>query len=342
MLVNEFYKNLMDNLNDGVYFTDSNRKITYFNKAAEKITGYKSSEVAGFGCLDNILVHVNEKGENLCSGCCPLTESISEGITKEDKIFLHHKDGHRVPVLVRVVPLKDEYGKVTGAAEIFSDVSPKTELLNRIEELQQQALIDPLTMAGNRRYADIDLQIKFDEMHRYGWQFGVIFADVDSLKQINDQSGHETGDKVLKMVAKTMLSGVRASDLVCRWGGDEFIAIIANTTPEMLYVMSDRLRVLVEQSFITTKSNIIRTTVSIGATITQSDDTPQTLLKRADHFLYQSKQAGKNNTFTDLLSPVARRGDVTPGGRTNLAPPPLASLAPRGGKGWENESPVGK
>ena len=65
--VNEFYKNLLDNLNDGVYFTDSARKITYFNKAAERITGYKSSEVVGSGCSDNILVHVNEKGENLSS-----------------------------------------------------------------------------------------------------------------------------------------------------------------------------------------------------------------------------------------------------------------------------------
>ena len=318
--VNEFYKNLLDNLNDGVYFTDSARKITYFNKAAERITGYKSSEVVGSGCSDNILVHVNEKGENLCAGCCPLAESIDEGITKENKIFLHHKDGHRVPVLVRVVPLKNEHGKVIGAAEIFSDVSPKTELLQRIGELQQQALIDPLTMAGNRRYADIDLQIKFDEMRRYGWQFGVIFADVDSLKTINDQYGHEAGDRVLKMAAQTMLNSVRASDLVCRWGGDEFIAIIANATPEMLYVMSDRLRVLVEQSFITTKSNIIRTTVSIGATIVQPDDTPKTLVKRADRLLYLSKQAGRNHTSTDLLSPVA-----------NLAP-----------KGGEKEFPVGK
>lgn len=316
MSVTEFYKTLLDNLNDGVYFTDSNRKITYFNKAAEKITGYKGSEVVGSHCSDNILVHINDKGESLCSGCCPLAETLSNGLVKEDKIFLHHKDGHRVPVLVRVVPLRDTQGKITGAAEIFSDISPKTELLHRINELQKQALVDPLTAAGNRRYADIDLQIKFDEMRRYGWQFGVIFVDVDSLKKINDQYGHETGDQVLKMVSKTLLSGVRVSDLVCRWGGDEFIAIVANImldaqghpAPEMLYVTSDRLRALVEQSFITTKSNIIRTTVSVGATIARTDDTPETLLKRADHLLYQSKQAGRNYTSTDLMEKESPAG----------------------------------
>ena len=297
-----FYKDLLDNLNDGVYFTDADRKITYFSLGAEKITGYKSSGVVGSGCADNILVHVNEKGENLCASCCPLAGSIKEGVITKDRIFLHHKKGHRVPVLIRVVPFKDEHGEITGAAEIFRDISPKTELLQIINELRKQALIDPLTTVGNRRYADIDLQIKFDQMRRYNWQFGVIFADVDSLKKINDRYGHEAGDQALKMVAKTMLGGVRTSDLVCRWGGDEFIAIIANVTPELLYVMSNRLQVLAEQSFITTKSNVIRATVSIGATIARADDTPETLIKRADRLLYQSKQAGRNRTSTDIVT----------------------------------------
>ena len=238
--VTEFYKSLMDNLNDGVYFTDANRKITYFNLVAEKITGYKSSEVVGSGCSDNILVHVNENGENLCKTHCPLAGSIKDGVIKEARIFLHHKDGHRVPVIVRVIPLKDEAGKITGAAEIFNDISPKTELLEKINELQRQALIDPLTAVGNRRYADIELQIKFDQMRRYNWQFGVIFADVDSLKKINDQYGHAAGDQALKMVAKTMLGGVR-----------------------------------------------------------------ETLIKRADQLLYQSKQAGRNYTSTDLTEKEA-------------------------------------
>ena len=166
-------------------------------------------------------------------------------------------------------------------------------------------MIDPLTAVGNRRYADIELQIKFDQMRRYNWQFGVIFADVDSLKKINDQYGHAAGDQALKMVAKTMLGGVRASDLVCRWGGDEFIALIANVTPELLYVMSNRLRVLAEQSFISTNSNVVRTTLSIGATLARADESPETLIKRADQLLYQSKQAGRNYTSTDLTEKEA-------------------------------------
>lgn len=300
MLNNEFYKELLDNLNDGVYFTDVQRRITQFNKAAERITGYKKSEVVGTRCSDNILVHINAKGENLCTACCPLSECICKGVQKDEQVFLHHKNGHRVPVLIRVIPLTDEQGKITGAAEIFSDISPKTELLSRIEELQKQALIDPLTLAGNRRYADIDLQIKFDEMRRYGWQFGIIFVDLDNMKNINDRYGHEAGDLSLKMVARTMQSSVRASDLVCRWGGDEFIAIIANATNDMFYAMSDRLRILVSQSFITTPSALIQNTVSVGATIAQTDDTVETLFQRADRLLYLSKQAGRNRTSTDV------------------------------------------
>lgn len=305
---NPFYQDLLDNLSDGVYFTDAERRITYFNKAAERITGYKREEVVGTRCSDNILVHVNEKGESLCVNGCPLAECICHDRKKEERIYLHHKNGHRVPVVVRVMPLKDEHNNIIGGAEIFNDASPKTELIDRIEELQKQALIDPLTLVGNRRYADIDLQIKFNEMRRYGWLFGIILVDLDNLKKINDQHGHETGDLSLKMVAKTMLNSVRASDLVCRWGGDEFIAITGAISPEMLYTMSERLRMLVGQSFMPAGKDIIQPTVSVGATMTRPDDTTETLFARADRLLYQSKQFGRNCTSTDSILPEMPAG----------------------------------
>lgn len=273
-----FYQELLDNLNDGIYFTDTERKITYFNTAAERITGYGRTEVIGTRCSDNILVHVNEKGENLCQSACPLAKCICQGDKKEERVYLHHKNGHRVPVLVRVIRIKNAQGNAIGGAEIFSDLSPKTELMERIEELQKQALIDPLTLVGNRRYADLD-----------------------HLKTINDKYGHEIGDAFLKMVAKTMLNSVRASDLVCRWGGDEFIAITGPITPDMLYAMSERLRLLVSQSFISVKNNIVQSTVSVGATLAQPEDTESAIFSRADRLLYQSKQAGRNYTSTDAV-----------------------------------------
>ena len=102
----EFFSELLDNLTDGVYFVDRERRIVYWNKAAERITGFSKSEVIGCRCLDNILTHVNEEGGNLCHSGCPLAQTIEDGKSRKADVFLHHKDGHRQPVLVGVAPVR--------------------------------------------------------------------------------------------------------------------------------------------------------------------------------------------------------------------------------------------
>ena len=100
-----------------------------------------------------------------------------------------------------------------------------------IEDLQRKVFLDPLTEIANRRYVDTGLPVRFDEMTRYGWQFGVIMMDIDHFKDVNDRYGHDIGDEALKMIARTLLNSSRSSDIVGRWGGEEFIAIISNVRP---------------------------------------------------------------------------------------------------------------
>ena len=288
------YKRLLDNLYDGVYFVDCDRRITYWNKAAETLTGYKVSEVIGTCCSDNILMHVNEKGDNLCQTQCPLSKTMASGQMQEADAYLHHKNGHRVPVSIRTSPIMNKENRIIGAVEIFSDNSAKQVLLQKVEVLQKLALLDPLTKVGNRRYAEINLQAKLDEMLRYGWRLGILFVDVDYFKKINDAYSHNAGDKVLKMVAATLENNIRNSDMVGRWGGDEFVVILSNTDESQLYGVASKLRALVEKSAFFADKDIINVTVSIGATIAQANDTIDTLVKRADKLGYQSKVSGRN------------------------------------------------
>lgn len=116
----DFYKELLDNLYDGVYFVDRERLITYWNNGAERITGYKSNQVIGHSCRDNLLNHVTANGIQLCDAQCPLAACMEDGIVREADVFLHHADGHRVPVLVRAAPLRDAQGNIFGAVETFS------------------------------------------------------------------------------------------------------------------------------------------------------------------------------------------------------------------------------
>src|SRR5512138_2173073 len=116
-----FYKNVIDNLYDGVYFVDRDRRITYWNKGAERITGYTAEHSIGRRCRDNLLNHVTANGIPLCQEHCPLAAVMEDGQEREAEVFLHHADGYRVPVLVRGAPLRDESGNIIGAVESFSN-----------------------------------------------------------------------------------------------------------------------------------------------------------------------------------------------------------------------------
>ena len=110
-----FYKKLLSRLNIGIYFVDRNRKITFWNKGAEEISGYPEDQVKGHSCADGILMHINEKGEVLCNTGCPLHATIQDGKTRDMVVYMKHAKGHRLPVHVTANPIKDKDGEIIGA-----------------------------------------------------------------------------------------------------------------------------------------------------------------------------------------------------------------------------------
>jgi diguanylate cyclase (GGDEF)-like protein/PAS domain S-box-containing protein len=290
----DFYKILLENIYDGVYFVDVHRKITFWNRGAERITGFSADEVMGSSCADNILVHVDEQGHHLCDGSCPLQCSTETGCISNADVYLHHKNGQRVKVAVNASPIIDVEGKVVGAIEIFRDFSTQT-LDNRVmEELKKSALVDALTDMPNRRYLEMKLNSCLDEFNTHGVVFGIIFGDIDSFKMINDTYGHMVGDDVLKMVAKSLSGNIRTVDFAARWGGEEFVMLITHVSREHLVSIAEKLRVLVAGSFLLVDESRLQVTISLGVTGVLPGDTAESILKRADNLMYQAKKAGKN------------------------------------------------
>jgi len=289
-------QNITDNLFDGLYLVDSDRKITYWNPAAEKITGFKSEEVLGKSCADGILVHVDEQGCCLCDRDCPLKDAAEKGTSCEGEVFFRHSMGYRVPVTVRTRPLTDDAGRARGAVSIFRESQSAGASDELLEELKKLALLDSLTGLPNRRYLERALDSHFDEMKRYDRPFGVLFIDIDNFKAINDEYGHETGDGVLRTVAGTLAHNTRPSDVAGRWGGEEFVAIIMNVSLPELRAIAEKFRALVEQSVFRSPSGAVGVTISIGATLARNGETPSELIGRADALMYRSKTGGKNMT----------------------------------------------
>jgi diguanylate cyclase (GGDEF)-like protein len=198
-------------------------------------------------------------------------------------------------VAIGVAPITDRGQNIIGAVEIFRDDSATVAALEHLKELEDLAYLDGLTRIANRTYLETFIVGKFNELRRLGWSFGVICIDVDRFKQVNDTFGHQTGDLVLKMVAQTLLKNCRSFDLVARWGGEEFICVISKLKDaDQIASIAERLRVLVESSWVPLADCSLHVTISLGVTLARLQDSPETLIHRADDLMYRSKTAGRN------------------------------------------------
>ena len=293
------YRGVLDYLYDGVYFLDLQRKIFFWNKGAERITGYRAADVMGRCCADDILCHVDKQGRNLCRDGCPAAAVLKDGQRREAEVYLLHKNGFRKPVRTRMAPIEDASGQIVGVMEIFSDDTSPENLRRRVALLEKLSSLDPLTHLPNRRSMEATIASRLAETHRYGATFGVLFIDIDHFKSVNDTYGHETGDHVLQLVAKTLTRSLRPFDLSGRWGGEEFLAVILNVDAAHLGVVAERVRALIAETRIPLEDTYLSVSVSIGGTLARAGDSPETLLNRADRFMYRSKMEGRNRVHLD-------------------------------------------
>ncbi len=291
---------ILNNIHDGVYIVDHECKILFWNSAAEKITGYCQSDVQGMTCSENILDPVDEAGKTLTDENSPLWKALHDAQSHRMEAYLRHKEGYRIPVSIRSFPFFDEAGKITSAAEIFTDISPKFALPQRKLELEKMQLLDQLTELGNKRYLEIQLQARLEDIKKYRIPFGVLYVDVDQLKAVNETHGESVGDQILRMVAKTLSNNVRFIDTVGRWESDEFLVVINNVDDNKLDFVANKLRLLIEQSNIRVDTRFLRVTISIGATLAKRVDEVEILVSRIQSLTNHSKWLGRNRVSTKI------------------------------------------
>ncbi len=204
------------------------------------------------------------------------------------------------------------------------------QLANAYDEIRQQSnhlmtftevRTDPLTGVSNRRALDETLVSMFAMMNRYELPFSIVILDIDHFKKINDEQGHLYGDSILKSVAKLLDDNVRDTDVVTRYGGEEFVIVLPQTSLLGACVFSDRLRQQIEQN--------LPLTLSGGVAGAVDGDNPQTLLARADAALYSAKAAGRNLVFYHTGLEIRAAAEIDPA--TQLVTP-AEDFTPRGEK----------
>lgn len=298
MLNEQLYLAIINNLCDGVYYVDLNRTILFWNKAAEEITGYSAEEIVGSQCQNTQLNHIDNEGRPLCLVGCPLFATLIDGKQRQANVFVRHKKGHRIPILVNIFPMR-EHGEIIGAIEVFTQNSPKVYEDDLVEQLSGIAMHDGLTGLPNRRYLESFLEYKLHECSRFGKECAVVFADIDDFSQFNNHYGHEAGDAVLINMAASLRQTVQKSDMIGRWGGEEFVGIFSVAKEYDAPILAEKFRQLVSNTEILHAGQPLSTTVSVGVTLATKNDTVQSIIDRADKLMYKSKEKGKNRVSAD-------------------------------------------
>ncbi len=165
------------------------------------------------------------------------------------------------------------------------------EIGNLMEELERLASFDRITEIYNRNKFEDILTYELKKAERYGYSLSILMIDIDHFKEINDTLGHLTGDKILRSIAKLILSMVRKTDVFARWGGDEFVILSPSTDLPGAKTLGEKIRKRVEEYDFGIGKTV---TISIGITNKKEDDDIISLIQRVDKLLYKAKNSGRN------------------------------------------------
>lgn len=282
---------------EGVYFIDRKFVVTFWNESAERISGIPADEMIGHIFTDSILKPVDQEGNPITEERSSVKMSMLDGKIREKEGYIRHRNGHLVPVLLRTVPVK-KFTKILGVMEAFVDISARQEIQSVAERYKELAFTDNLTGLFNRRYIEDFIQSRLDDFRRLAVPFCVLFLDIDHFKAFNDQYGHEMGDEVIKMVGNSCSMMIRSSDIFGRFGGEEFVSVLTGSNEQNMFVIAETMRTIVENTGLRSNDDALKVTISIGATIARTEDTVESLIKRADDLLYTSKESGRNKVTT--------------------------------------------
>lgn len=281
----------LNSISDAVISTDFRGRITFMNVIAEKMTGWSLTEASGRP-LDEIFFLVNSATREQLKS--PAMQAIIENhpVSLQTARVLIRKDGVELAVEDTTSPIHDNSGGVVGAVMVAHDVTVAREQADRFERL---ALYDNLTGLPNRSLLGDRLDQAVERAHRTGDVVALLFLDLDRFKPVNDSKGHAIGDQLLKLVANRLLTCVRSSDTVSRYGGDEFIIMLPDIVhTEDAAKCAQKALAAINGPF-EINGHELQIGASIGIASCPRDATNSLMLiKYADAAMYRVKSTGRN------------------------------------------------
>jgi len=274
---------VFDNLSDGLVVLDGKGRLVDVNREGVRLLGLAGPIPVGrIGATIHPLLTTDRVGE----------------------VEVETEDGSGRYISLQFTPFVATRRSVGGTIVIVRDVTERVSMALLLEEqkrdLERLAMTDVLTGLYNRRHAAHALETECARAKRYNQPLSVAMVDLDHFKQVNDVHGHATGDRVLKAAAEAMVAAVRGTDVVARWGGEEFVLILPNAGEEYSEKVVERVRQAAHQAIRETTG--LEVTMSAGLADYLPGESIDGLLDRADGYLYQAKEQGRDRLVRGLVS----------------------------------------
>ena len=282
----------LNSIGDAVLTTDLLGNVTYLNLVAEAMTGWSRGDALGRPLAEVFRI---VDGKTRQAAVNPAQHALEEDRTvglAADCVLIR-RDGFESAIEDSAAPIHNRDGQIAGAVIVFHDVSQSRATAVKMAHLAQH---DFLTDLPNRALLTERLSQAIGLAHRHRKQVALLFVDLDYFKHINDSLGHAIGDQLLRSVADRLVASVRASDTVCRQGGDEFVILLAEIEqPQDAAHIAEKLRAAFAEPHLVDGQEL-HVTLSIGISVYPDDGgTVDTVMQNADTAMFHAKAGGRNN-----------------------------------------------
>ena len=279
----ERFRSLFEQSMDAIYIVDYDGSNMKANRAWMELFGYTSDELKTLNVID---LYANPADRQL------LLRRIEHAETVADEVRFKKKDGTIFDCARTVAARRDKSGAIVAFQGIMRDVTDERRAQNELERL---ARYDTLTGLLNRRTILARLDEWMRHIQRYKGRFCVVMLDLDHFKQVNDEHGHQVGDRVLTQTAEVLRQGLRETDVAGRYGGEEFLILLPRTNCEGARIVAERIRKMIEKTPMSSgEGQTFTVSISLGIGERTDDDSVDTLVNKADQALYQAKANGRN------------------------------------------------
>ncbi|MBX9833604.1 MAG: diguanylate cyclase, partial [Burkholderiaceae bacterium] len=300
----------LQSIGDAVVCSDAQGRVTYLNPVAERLTGWQAFDAAGHNVDEVVSLRSPDNDDLLGSRLLAAIERATV-VDVARGVVVHRRSGQRFQVEETASPITDRHGTVTGAVAVLRDVTEAAAMAERMAHLAQY---DALTDLPNRVLLQDRAQMAITQARRDGKSLAVMYLDLDGFKDVNDKLGHDVGDLLLVQFAQRLKAAVRASDTVCRQGGDEFVVLLPGLdNADAACGVARKILASCNAPF-DLVGELLKVGLSGGiALYPQHGDTFVALSRHADSAMYAAKRGGRMR-FMLYQGPEAEPVAVVPTG----------------------------